>query len=172
MTEKNCSHSFLRNNVHEKKFYGLFERYKAPELRDQNVFCLELAELVLRGFQPDKLLDEDPWFLRGRLALVNAIVFFLYYEREPEDHDFVRAMNMLKSAKKQTEMRSLHTHLDYMYSSNNAETADHIGQREYWTFNQILDFYGRHKIINNILENFGSYVEFKELLTVARSYIK
>lgn len=80
--------------------------------------CLRLTNMALDSFRPNPAIDSDPFMKRSRQALMDAIVFFLYSNGEPEAMLFARVLNILKSSRKQLRLKRHGIPLDFMWGED------------------------------------------------------
>lgn len=155
------TYPFRDSNSFQKRLSNWFKRHNFFKKMDKEIDCLELADKVLTKIRPNGTIDRDPFLKRGRKALVNAVTFFLYYEHEPNDFDFVRVTNLLKSAKEQKQLGSFYTDLHYMYYEDGKEVPNHTGRTEYDAFKAMGSNQAAYMIIDDVLQNFNTPAKCK-----------
>lgn len=162
--KKYYSYSTYRKNDFMERSINFFKRHNFFGRMNKDIDCLKLAEMVLDRFQPSQILDSDPFLGRSRRTLLNAIVFFLYYERDPDDLDFIRVINLLRSALEQTQMGWVKTHLDCLYEPDNGSKRQHTGHRELELF-KMTPPHAAHLVIDSVLQNLKTPIECKNLFS-------
>lgn len=120
---------------------------------EKEVNLLRLSQKMIKLF-PDNQMDHDPFIFQARNSLLNAIVFFLCFKREPDKPDFISVRNMLLNEKNQLELCNFHSHLDYMYTDTKEKQPIHTGHLEYTLYKKAGRF-GQLTAVNNLLEHFN-----------------
>lgn len=162
----------LDNNSFKERVKNFFKRKNLFGKMNDDIDCLMLAKDIIKNFRRNEYFSHydyvtqgedgksyiahnspDPFMTRARDALMNAIVFFLYWKHEPKDFEFARIHNMLLKAKEELSLFGYSEALDNMYEGNDNQNLNHTGKREYEIF-KIAAGQGQCIVINNILENF------------------
>ena len=139
-----------------QKIFSFFQKsFSAKE-----AYCYKIANAALSNFQPNKMVDRDPFLKYCRRALVNSIAFCLYFEHTPSDLEFVRVFNLLEKAKQEIELSrsNAETSLKFMYANTDPSHRKHAGWRELETFNNAAPL-AAHAAIQDVLLNFHALRE-------------
>lgn len=161
-----------RKRSPEECFMNFCKRNNVLWIMDEDIYCLKLAEEVRGKFRPNPVIDSDPFLSRDHLALVNSLVFFLYWGHEPNQGDFRSVIQMLRRAKEQVQQGGIRTDLDVVYARNRRKKPKHTGSREYRVFRRTRSREGAYVIIDDILQNFRNAPVCERLFDSARRKIE
>lgn len=145
---------------------ALFKKLNITKRSKNEARCFEIANKALNSFRFNEIIDKDPFLQYSRHALLNAIVFCLYFDHTPDDWEFVRVFNLLEKTKQEIETcgTNIETSLNFMYADKAQSTKNHAGQRELEKFKSGSAF-GSRIVIQDILSNFQTPQGCKTLLT-------
>ncbi len=119
--------------------------------------CCDLAAGVIKNFQPNGKIDNDPFFVRARSALLRAIILYLYKECRWRERNFTSLMKLLNAAIVEEGNDEHKSPLNIIFEDLAKIDPLHPGVREYWVFKQATPESAAIIIedIENNLEAFG-----------------
>lgn len=160
--KKYYTYTPFKKSTFKQRFLNFFKRHNVFGIMNEDVKCLELADRVLQNFRPNEMIDKDPFLRKARQALVNAIVFRLYFKHTPNEADFENIINLLECAKEETPSEVWPSSLSFMYASVDTWGREHTGMKELEIFDYAPPSAAR-TVVCDILQNFKSPAACKQL---------
>lgn len=148
------------------RFIKFFKRHNAFGLMTDDIACLKVAQSLMNNFKPHETRASDPFFRRAEQALVNAIVFCLYFDHSPDDGEFVRVMNLLEKAREEAKYPGSDSCLVWMFAKETEKKPEHTGQRELDIFLMAAGS-ARYEVVDDILRNIKTPGNCKKMLSYA-----
>ena len=120
--------------------YNPFDYIREPE------DILILINCLIKNTTPPGQHGGDPFFEKAETALLQAIFFFLWEQRPPEDRNFSSVMQLLRAANVDENNSSGKTPLDNIFDEIGKNDPDNMGYKSYQTFRM-----GSGKTLKSIL---------------------
>lgn len=99
---------------------------------DQDV--LRLVTNLIRNTTPKNSTNNDPFWEKSEIALLEALIFYLIHEAPEEEQNFGMVMDMLMSADAREDDEDYESPLDILFSRLELREPEHIAVRTYNIF--------------------------------------
>ncbi len=154
------------SNTHNKEEIFSQKPYNPFAFLQSEADCLAFVDGMIKNFQPNEKIDNNPLHSRARCALLRAIVLYLYKECRQRERTFANVMKLLCAAEKENYYQSP---LDVLFEDLREKDAKHkhhgfrkymkvnLGYGEYMIYKEAPDEIAAIIIedIENNLEAFG-----------------
>lgn len=97
---------------------------------------LKLINNLVKNTTPKNAKGEDPFWEKSEIALLSALILYLYHEAPAYEQNFSTVMYMLENAAASEENEEYRSPIDLVFNGLEDEQPEHIAVKQYKVFKQ------------------------------------